>query len=80
MEREICRRETTRKITTIFKYVAYMFVAIGVLSLIAVVVVASADDAWEYVFKDTSYTIPIIIAFTSAILAVLFFVMNRLHR
>ena len=77
MEREISRIETTRKITTIFKYLAYAFVAFGALSLIAVVVVASMDDAWEYVFKDTSYTIPIIIVFTSAILAVLFFVMDK---
>lgn len=77
MEREISRIETTRKITTIFKYLAYAFVAFGALSLIAVVVVASMDDAWEYVFKDTSYTIPIIIVFTSAILAVLFFIMDR---
>lgn len=77
MEQEISRIETTSKITTIFKYLAYAFGAFGALALIAVVVVASADDSWGYVFKDTSFLIPIFIAVGSAVLSVLFFIIDK---
>lgn len=78
MEREICRRETTRKITTIFKYLAYACGAFGALALMAVIIVATVDSAWEYLFNgDSSYTIPLIIAVVSALFAVCFFIVER---
>ena len=74
MEKEIYRSETTRKVTTLFKYLAYACAAFGAVGLIAVLIVVSIGSDWEYLFAfDSSYIIPIIIAVISAILAVLFF-------
>ena len=77
MEQEICRKESTKKITTIFKFVAYAFGALVVLGLLTVVMVASANNAWEYLFSDSSYYIAIIITIIFAILAVVFYIIDK---
>ena len=74
MEKEICRRETTRKVTTIFKYLAYACLAFAALALTFTFILLTINDSWEYLFRfDTSYVIPILIAIASAILAGFFF-------
>ena len=77
MEQEICRKESTKKITTIFKFVAYALGALGALGLLTVVIVASINNGWEYLFSDSSYYIAIIISIIFAILAVVFFIIDR---
>ena len=78
MEKEICRRETTKKIATIFKYIAYACAIMAGLCLTTVILVAAVGDDWEYLFMgDTSYTYPIIIGVVFAVLAVLFFLIER---
>ena len=73
MEKEICKIETTRKPTSIFRCLAYFFTAFSALCLITDIFVVSSHADWEIVFKDMSYIIPIIIAVGSALFAALFF-------
>ena len=74
MEKEICRRETTRKVTTVFKYLAYGCLAFAALCLTVTFFDIVIGNNWEYFFRfDTSYVIPILIAIASALLAAFFF-------
>lgn len=77
MEQEISRIETTAKITTIYKYLAYAFVALGALSFIITILVTAIGDSWAYLFTDSSYLIPIFIGVGSLILAVFFFIVDK---
>ena len=77
MEQEICRKESTKKITTIFKFVAYAFGALGAFGLLAVVMAASTNNAWDYLFSDSSYYIAIIITIIFAILSVVFYIIDK---
>ena len=73
MEQEICRRETTRKVTTIFKYLAWFFGVFAAFIFVSTLFVVTIDDGWEYLFKlDTSYIIPIVMAVIFAIIALIF--------
>ena len=74
MEKEICRKETTRKVTTVFKKVAYACGALAALCFTFTLYILTAHDAWEYFFRfETSYVIPPLIAIAFAILASFFF-------
>ena len=77
MEQEICRREITKKIKTIFTVIAWFFTGFGALCWLTVLGVATADDAWEFIFIDSSFLIPIFIGLGSGVLAFLFFLVEK---
>ena len=78
MEKEICRKETIRKITTAFKYLAYACLAFAAFCLTFTLVVIAIQDGWEYLLKfDLSYIIPTVIAIAFAILGAFFFGIDR---
>ena len=70
MEKEICRRETSKKITKIFKWLAYGFGVFSALALTVTLFVTAIDSAWEYLLTDSSFTIPLFIVAVSAVLTV----------
>jgi hypothetical protein len=76
MEKEICKRETTRRVSTVFKYLAYGFVAFAALCLLVDLFVTTINDAWDIMFTDSSYTIPFFICVCSLVLAALLFVIE----
>lgn len=78
MEKEICRRETSKKIKTIFTVIAWFLVGFGALCWLTVLGVTATNDAWEVMFVDGSYLIPIFIGLSSCALALIFFVIERM--
>ena len=77
MEKEICRREITKKISTIFNVIAWFFAGFGVLCWLTVIGVATIDDCWDIIFIDGSFLIPIFLGLGSGVLAFLFFLIEK---
>ena len=73
MEKEICKRETTKKVSTIFNVIAWIFVGFGALCLLTVLFVSIVDDGWDYLFIDGSYLIPMFLGLGLGVVSLLFF-------